>query len=312
MLQQTRVSTVIPYYKRFLDVYPTLEDLADAEEDQVLDLWSGMGYYGRARNLLRAAKYIRDNHGGRFPEKYSEAIRLPGIGSYSAAAVLSIAYGQPYAVLDGNVRRFLIRYLAIEEEVKGPVLKGLEALLARIASSEYLADSIGDFNQALMELGAVICVPKDPHCSDCPVSGSCRAFSSGLQRKLPRSRKRSAPQEISFTVTVIEREKRFLMCRNKDEVYLKGFWEFPKVQGQHFGNELVRLLEKNHGLKVSLDRQCDPVIHHITFRRISLYPVVATLLDRPDHVGYQWVRFGEKPYPVSSYIQKVLDRIEPQ
>jgi len=310
MLQQTRVSTVIPYYEKFLEVYPTLEDLASAEEDQVLDLWSGMGYYGRARNLRKAAQFIRDNHDGKFPEKYSEAVRLPGIGSYSAAAVLSIAYGQPYAVLDGNVRRFLTRYLAIEEEVKGPLLKRLESLLEGIASSEYLADSIGDFNQALMELGAVVCVPKDPNCLDCPFSDSCRAFSLGLQRKLPRSRKRSASQEISFTVTVIGREGRFLMCRNRDEAYLKGFWEFPKVEGQRYGDELVGLLEKTHGLRVSLDRQFDPVIHHVTFRRISIYPVVATLLDGSHDVRYRWVKFGERPYPMSSYIQKVLDRVD--
>jgi A/G-specific adenine glycosylase len=309
MLQQTRVGTVIPYYERFLKRYPTLEDLAGAAEDQVLDLWAGLGYYGRARNLRKAARVIRDEFDGRFPREYNEAIKLPGIGRYSASAILSIAFGRPHAVLDGNVRRFMTRYLAVREDVKGPVLKSLESLLADIASSKALVDSIGDFNQALMELGAVVCVPGEPNCSDCPFRKSCRAFSMDLQNELPKSQKRKAPKEICFSVAVIERDGSFLMCRNKKEVYLRGFWEFPKIEGRWKGAAFVEQLEKVHGLRISIQRHFQPVVHHITFRRLSFYPILSTCLAQPSASDYHWVEFGEKPYPVSSYIHKILRRV---
>jgi len=310
MLQQTRVATVIPYFEKFLHAYPTLEDLANAEEDQVLDLWSGLGYYGRARNLHRAAQVIRDKHNGRFPEEYGEAVELPGIGTYSAAAILSIAFGQPYAVLDGNVRRVLARYMAIKEEVKGSLLKRLESLLSKIASSVHLSESIADFNQALMELGAIVCTPREPSCSECPLVKSCLAFSGDLQNELPKSRRRPVPQEVLFTVAVIEREGRYLMCRHSEETYLKRLWEFPKVTGQSLGDDLVNLFRRVHGLKLSPLETFAPVIHHVTFRRIKFHPVVATLLTEPPDRRYQWVGFGEKPYPTSSYIRKIMKRLE--
>ncbi len=310
MLQQTRVSTVIPYFHRFLDTYPTLEDLAEAEEDEILDLWAGLGYYGRARNLHKAARLIRDEYNGRFPEEYSDAIKLPGIGSYSAAAILSIAYGLPHAVLDGNVRRVLTRYLAIKEEVKGRLLRDLEALLSEIAGFVHQTDSVGDFNQALMELGAVVCIPSEPKCSGCPLVNHCLAFSRNLQRELPRSPKKLPPQEVLFTVAVMERGGRYLMCRNNHGTYLKGLWEFPKVEGHTLGDDLVVRFRQVHGIHVSPLKVLDPVIHHVTFRRIKYHPVLAGLLAGPSDRRYQWVRFGEKPYPASSYIRKILQQLD--
>jgi A/G-specific adenine glycosylase len=309
MLQQTRVSTVIPYFERFLETYPSLTDLANAEEDQVLDIWSGLGYYGRARNLHRAARIIRDKYESVFPSRYKQVIGLPGIGPYSAAAVLSIAFGQQYAVLDGNVRRFLARYLALREEVKGPLLKNLESLLSEIASSEHLKDSIADFNQSLMELGALVCTPRDPRCSECPLAKSCLAVSKGLQSELPKAKKSRKLQEVSFTSAVIDREGRYLMCRNSEETYLRGFWEFPKVAGGPIEEDLTSLFRNLVGLELSVEQRFEPVIHHITFRRITLYPVRAVLLTDLSDPDFHWVKFGEKPYPTSSYVQKILKRI---
>jgi len=307
MLQQTRVNTVIPYFEKFLQAYPSLEDLAEAEEDQVLDLWSGLGYYGRARNLHKAAKLIKEKYDGKFPEDYSEALKLPGIGPYSAAAVLSIAFGQPYAVLDGNVLRVLTRFLAIKEEVTGLVRKSLDSLLSRIISHVHQTDSVADFNQALMELGATVCVPGDPSCEVCPFVNDCRALAGGLQRELPRSHRRRVPREIHFTVAVIERQQRYLMCRSQDETYLEGLWEFPKVDGQCRGQDLVERFWRIHGLKISISEFLKTVIHQVTFRRISFHPVTASLLTRLPTEKYHWVRLGEKPYPMSSYIRKILE-----
>lgn len=309
MLQQTRVTTVIPYFERFVKAYPSFDDLADAEEDHVLDLWSGLGYYSRARNLHKTAQIIRDRYNGEFPCNYREAIGLPGIGSYSAAAILSIAFGQPYPVLDGNVRRVMARYLALREEVKGPLLKDLERLLSEIANSSHMTGNIADFNQALMELGAIVCTPQEPDCPACPLLDSCAAFSDGLQSELPITRRKSTTQSISFTAAIVEREGRYLMCRNNEDDYLTGLWEFPKVAGKYHGEKVAELFWKVHRLRLSARNDLDPVIHHVTFRRIRFYPVLATLRVEPDDGRFHWVRFGEKPYPTSSYIRKILRQV---
>ena len=306
MLQQTRVQTVVPYFERFVGAYPTLEHLAHADEEEVLDLWSGLGYYGRARNLHKTAKLIKEEHGGEFPEEYAEVVRLPGIGPYSAAAILSIAFGQTHAVLDGNVRRVLARYLAIREEVKGPVERSLKSCLAEIAGSVHAIGRIGDFNQALMELGALVCTPKDPRCVECPLKESCRAFSEALQGELPKQRKKPATQEIHLTVAVVERASRYLMCRNTAGTYLRGLWEFPKLNGWPAKEVLTALFSKTHGLEILPLEICEPVIHHVTFRKLMFRPVKAALAVEPQDGPFRWVRFGEKPYPVSSYIPKII------
>src|SRR6202049_4537333 len=172
MLQQTRVAAVIPYYERFLASFPNMQALARARTDRVLANWAGLGYYSRARNLQRAAKEMVSRHAGNFPREYEAALALPGIGRYTAAAVLSIAYDAPHAVLDGNVARVLARIGALHGDLRAPALwRELEAtaqhLLARNAS--------GDWNQAMMELGATVCTPKSPRCGECPVEKWCRA-----------------------------------------------------------------------------------------------------------------------------------------
>lgn len=306
MLQQTRVQTVIPYFERFVQIYPTLEHLARAEEEAVLDLWSGLGYYSRARNLHKTAQLIKEEHAGKFPAEYAEVLRLPGIGPYSAAAILSIAFGQSHAVLDGNVRRVLARYLAIREEVRGPILRSLESLLSGIACSVHVTGRIGDFNQALMELGALVCIPKDPRCEDCPLRASCRAFSEALQDQLPKLRKKPASQEIRVTVAVMERGGRYLMCRNRVEAYLKGFWEFPKVDGWPDEEFLTASFLETHGLEISPLETLEPIIHHVTFRKLIFRPVRAILVGELQGSRFHWVQFGEKPYPVSSYITKII------
>ena len=172
MLQQTTVKTVVPYYEKFLGAFPTVADLAAAPIDQVLSRWSGLGYYSRARNLHAAARVIVRDHGGRFPTGPEEALALPGVGAYTAAAILSIAHGLPMAVVDGNVARVLARLLAI----RGPIKSSAVRKRLWTSAAVFLDPSApGDFNQAMMELGATVCTPKSPLCGECPVASWCEA-----------------------------------------------------------------------------------------------------------------------------------------
>jgi len=202
MLQQTQVGTVIPYYGRFLGAFPTVESLARARSEQVLKLWSGLGYYRRARNLHQAAKAIVARFGGRFPRDYEAARSLPGVGDYTARAVLSIAYDLPYAVLDGNVARVLARLGAIEGHPNQPrfraaVARELEGLLSR--------SDPGHFNQALMELGQTICLPRAPLCPHCPLARWCQARHLGRQESYPAPKPRRATEHAHLAVAILRR-----------------------------------------------------------------------------------------------------------
>ncbi len=190
MLQQTRVAAVIPYYRRFLARFPSVHSLARARLNSVLRHWAGLGYYSRARNLHRAAKQIVREHGGKFPRCLEQALALPGVGQYTAAAVLSIAYGQPLAVLDGNVARVLVRLAAANGEIREP---RLWRRLADAASGLLASEAPGDWNQAMMELGATVCTPRSPRCEECPVAHWCRARILGVADSMPAARSKPRP-----------------------------------------------------------------------------------------------------------------------
>ena len=225
MLQQTRVETAIPYYQRFLARFPTVESLAAAPLQDVLKLWEGLGYYSRARNFHRAAQQVMMDHGGQVPTD-SEAFRaLPGVGDYIAAAVLSIAAGRPLPVVDGNVLRVWARFRGIGEEVRaaGTMRRIREELQAGIP-----AEAPGDFNQALMELGATVCTPSSPRCPACPLAGACVALREGRTAELPVRRARPAMPHRRVAVGVIRRrDGRLLIQQRPPEGLLGGLWEFP-------------------------------------------------------------------------------------
>jgi len=223
MLQQTRAQAVIPYYHRFLEQFPTVEALAGAPEDSVLAAWSGLGYYSRARNLLAAARAIVQ--AGAFPRDYESIRELPGVGDYTAAAVGSIAFGLPHAVVDGNVLRVLARLLDERAEITSTFTK------RRLREeAERLLDrrEPGLFNQALMELGATVCVPRAPRCSECPLAGECEGYRQGTAAELPRKLRKKAPVEIAAAVAVVVRAGRVLLWRRPaSEGRMAGFWELP-------------------------------------------------------------------------------------
>jgi A/G-specific adenine glycosylase len=225
MLQQTRVAAAIPFYERFLERFPDVAALAAASEEEVLACWSGLGYYSRARNLHRAARLIARN--GAFPNTYAAIRELPGAGDYTAAAVASIAFGLPHAAVDGNALRVLARLLAERGDI------GSEQTRARLRSAaEALLDRErpGLFNQALMELGATVCLPREPRCTGCPLSAVCDARRSGIERELPVKSRRSGFLAVPLTLLLIRKNGRVLLRRRGGAgVRMAGFWELPEA-----------------------------------------------------------------------------------
>lgn len=224
MLQQTQVATVIPYYERFLEAFPTVEALAAADQDQVNKRWEGLGYYSRAAHLKAAAEALVADHGGELPDTAGDLIRLPGIGPYTAGAIASIAFGERTPAVDGNVMRILSRFTADET----PVNTGKSrAHYTPIAANLLPAHRPGDFNQALMDLGAMICTPKAPNCPACPWQAYCAANKEALQGDLPK-REKKAPRKIeAHTVFVLRYNNKVYVRRRPAKGLLAGLWEFP-------------------------------------------------------------------------------------
>jgi A/G-specific adenine glycosylase len=226
MLQQTRVPTVIPYYHRFLRVFPTVHKLARARLNSVLRLWAGLGYYSRARHLHQAAKRIVGQHNGRFPATLAAALPLPGIGAYTARAILSIAYQKPVVVVDGNVARVLVRLFRLRTADPNN-----RAALQPLADKLVAPRRPGDFNQALMELGSTVCLPRAPRCSDCPLEKLCAARQAGVERKLGLRRAKRGRPTTSLSVLVARQNGRVLLVREPRGVF-SGLWHFPYTTGR--------------------------------------------------------------------------------
>ena len=220
MLQQTRVETVLRYYEPWLERFPDLHALADAEEDAVLKAWEGLGYYRRARNLHRAARVARERPDARLPSTYAELRTLPGVGEYTAGAVASIAFGEPVPAADGNVRRVLARLFDVAEP--------RPAWLRKTAAGLVDADRPGDWNQALMELGATVCTPRAPRCDTCPVAAWCRARAAGTQAERPGGPARPPVRRATFALAVLRDGGRVLLERRPADGLLGGLWAFPE------------------------------------------------------------------------------------
>jgi len=225
MLQQTRVSAVLDYYRRFLETAPTVAHLAQLPEDQLMKLWQGLGYYSRARNLQKAAQQIMEEHGGIFPSDYDSIRALPGIGDYTAGAISSIAFGLPVPAVDGNVLRVSARICGDNDDIAAPsTKKKVTQALARIIP----VDAPGDFNQSMMELGATVCLPNGaPLCEKCPAAGFCRAFQEGRIGELPVKSSKKARRVESRTVYLLFHENQVALRRRPEKGLLAGLWEYP-------------------------------------------------------------------------------------
>jgi len=296
MLQQTRVETVLPYYRRFLKAFPTVRRLAVASPDAVLKLWEGLGYYSRARNLHAAAKTIVAEHAGRFPRSYEAILRLPGVGRYTAGALASIAFGQQKAVLDGNIKRVLARLCAIDAPVDEPAV--VERLWS-LAEALVPARHPGDWNQALMELGAAICTPRRPQCASCPARSVCLACHLELEHALPRRRSRRPVPHHDIVAGVIERNGRVLIGRRPGRGLLGGLWEFPggkREPGETDEAALTREIHEELGLKVAVEAPIATVQHAYSHFTITLRLYGCRIrrgrVRRQFHTAAKWVAPG--------------------
>lgn len=309
MLQQTRVAAVIPYYEKFLEIFPNVESLARADTERVLANWAGLGYYSRARNLHRAAKEIVSRHQGIFPREYEAALELPGIGRYTAAAVLSIAYDEPHAALDGNVARVLARVRAVRGDLRTPALwrkleNAAQDLLARNAS--------GDWNQAMMELGATVCTPKSPRCADCPVEKWCRARKLGIAETLPSARKKRATVQITIAAAVlVDPRGRTLLVRQMDDdgALFSRMWQFPALEttGTNAGAVLAAHLQEKFA--ITLNGNFTPLKaarHAVTFRNIRLEPYLVRVPRLPRVAGARVIPLAQiRRVAISNATQKI-------
>lgn len=281
MLQQTRVEAVKPYYANFMEKFPTLEALADAEDEEVLKAWEGLGYYSRARNLHAAVKEVKEQYGGKVPNDVKKIEKLKGVGPYTKGAILSIAYGVPEPAVDGNVMRVLSRILSIWDDIAKPkTRKVFEEVVRQIISKE----NPSYFNQGLMELGALICIPKNPACLLCPVREHCRAFAEGVQKELPVKSKAKAPKMVPIVAGVLRTEDgKYVVNKRASTGLLANMWEFPNVEiGEGIRNhkqQLTDYMKENFSLSVAIDDYVMNVQHTFTHRTWDIFVFYGTALQ---------------------------------
>ncbi len=310
MLQQTQVATVIPFFKRFLEAFPTLLDLAAAEEQQVLRLWEGLGYYRRARDLHRAAQQVVAEYDGRIPREPATLASLPGIGRYTMGAILSQAFDKRLPILEANSQRVLCRLFGRREDPRrGPARRWLwqaaEALLP--------ARRAGAFNQALMELGALICTPAAPRCDACPVAGLCTARRLGIQEEIPQRAAAAAPIAIQEAGVVLYRRRRILLVQRPPHGRWAGLWEFPHAplqKGDAYEEAVARFLPRLTGFQAEIGREFLTLRHSVTHHRITLVCFEAQYragrFRSPFYKRGCWVQPADLPaFPVSAPQRKV-------
>jgi A/G-specific adenine glycosylase len=315
MLQQTRVDTVIPYFESFLERFPDIEALASADGDDVLGQWAGLGYYSRARNLQAAARVLADSHGGRMPDDVDALRSLPGIGRYTAGAVASIAFDRAAPIVDGNVARVLARLLGIREDIKKP-----EVVKRLWAEAEGLARGPrpGDLNQALMELGALICTPAEPGCGRCPLRRHCDANAQGDAAALPIKQRKPTAKRIEAAAGWLVRRGKVLAVRRPPEGLLGGLWELPGGGLEHREEPAAgwtRNLRERVGLTVARAEYVGSIEHVFTHRRLELHlfradpPTGRTRLDGFD--AHRWLSpRALAELPLSSLTRKALAALD--
>jgi A/G-specific adenine glycosylase len=296
MLQQTQVATVIPYFERFMASFPTPAALAAADEHQVLKHWEGLGYYSRARHLQAGARMVVEHHGGVVPRSWDEVRRLPGVGDYTAGAILSIAFDEPVPAVDGNVIRVLSRISLVTDDVAKPATR---KHIERLARELLVGAAPATLNQALMELGARVCTPVRPRCEACPVGQHCRAFAAGVAAELPYKAKKQAVKAMTLATVLVERGDRFLLVRRPADGIWAGLWALPSVelapdldadaQREALAAELKRL-----GVEALVGEQVQAHKHALTHRALAIPVYRAThVRGLPAGPEAAWVRPAE-------------------
>jgi A/G-specific adenine glycosylase len=316
MLQQTRVEAVIPYFERWMERFPTVQVLAEASEQDVLNQWEGLGYYSRARNLHRAAKLIASEYGGELPRSVDSLRKLPGIGRYTAGAIASMAFGIDEPTLDGNLRRVFARLFNVE--IPADSAEG-EKLLWKIAAENLPKGKAGDFNQALMDLGATICLPKNPRCLLCPLREACQAQKLGLQEARPVLKpKGEVPHHINAAAVIVRRignppHEQVLLAKRPSEGLLGGMWEFPngRVDGDP-ARGLPKTLKIGYGFTVRAGEALGIVNHAYTHFRVTEHVFRGELLKSTSENPWQekenlkWVKLSKlEDYPMGKIDRQI-------
>ena len=308
MLQQTQVRTVIPYFQRFMECFPDIQRLAEADQEAVLKQWEGLGYYARARNLHRAARLLQEQCQGMIPRQRQALKKLPGIGDYISAAISSIAFGRPYSVVDGNVKRVLARLFMSAQPVNAPAAhKTYQALADRLLDKKHP----GTYNQALMELGALICKPAGPLCEKCPLTEFCLAFQNQATTAYPQRLQRQKVPLHPIAVGVVYRQGRVLITRRRDEGLLGGLWEFPggKVRDDETPEQAcVREIKEETHLRVGVTGFLKQVRHAYTHFKIKMdvfcCQYIAGEVQLRGPVAYRWIKLaeiGDFPFPKANH-----------
>lgn len=279
MLQQTQVTTVIPYFERFMLRFPTIEAIALAKLDDVLHLWTGLGYYARARNLYKAANMIVKGHGGHFPETYEAVLALPGIGRSTTGAILAQSRGQRHAILDGNVKRVLTRLHAIEG---WPGQKAVEQQLWQLSETYTPNSRLADYTQAIMDLGATICTRSKPRCDDCPVRGDCQALQLNSTGQYPTAKpKKALPIRQTQMLLLQDAHGHFLLQQRPPTGIWGGLWSFPECTLE---TDINQWCQQQLGMVIGPSQQAAVIRHTFSHFHLDIHPVRARLKNHTDHV----------------------------
>jgi len=314
MLQQTQVVAVIPYYRRFLERFPDIATLAGAPQDEVLRLWSGLGYYSRARNLQRAAQLVAERHGGVFPRALEEIESLPGIGHSTAAAIAAFAYGTRAAILDGNVKRVLARHFAV---AGFPGEKRVEERLWQLAEKQLPPRAVGRYTQAIMDLGATLCTRAKPACSDCPLADSCQAHALARVRDFPAPRPAKAVPTRATHMLLLVRNGEILLEKRLSSGIWGGLWSLPELADTAGARAYCR---DNYGCTIAAPQRLDPLVHGFTHFKLNIQPFlchVEKLTPGAREAGLIWLSLEEAhgaaiPVPVRKLIERLLgDKLIP-
>jgi A/G-specific adenine glycosylase len=308
MLQQTRVDTVIPFFEKWMKLFPTIKHLANASERDVLNAWEGLGYYSRARNLHKASKITIEKYNGHLPHDVDELRKLPGIGSYTAGAITSIAFGMDEPTLDGNIRRVFSRVFDLTEPADSPA--GVK-LLWGFAAKYLPKGQAGDYNQALMDLGATTCLSRNPRCGICPLTKDCKARKAGTQKQRPILKSRKTVPHYFNAAGVIFKKGRVLMAKRPSKGLLGGMWEFPN--GQVDGNPakgLIKTLEKGYGLKVYRKKPLVVIDHAYSHFRVTVHPFTCELITTDKLRKLRWINVVDlEKYPMGKVDRQIARQV---
>lgn len=313
LLQQTQVEQALPYYIKFVDRFPDIHSFCQASEQEVLSLWAGLGYYSRARNMLKAARIIVTDYNAQFPKDLRQALKLPGIGKYSASAILSIAYNRPHAAVDGNVFRVITRVFAISDDIR---LTNTQKRIQKISDRLISTSDPGDYNEAIMELGAVICRKQNPECTICPIQSFCTAFRINKQMMFPYKSAASAKRKVNHYVFIVESNKKYLLTQRPATGLLASFWEFPvlEIMNANLNKEQLKSkLDQKYNIQGKVELKGTIFRHQYSHINLIYQPVLIKsdnqkIRHLEDYIRIRWCAFNEfRELPIHNAHLKLIE-----